>query len=82
MQVSLYQTPDAGVSRPDSGCRSTSIRQGMQETLYQTADAGDSLSDSGCSSPIPARPLILGLIINLFSLFSLGWSPHPCFYLY
>ena len=56
MQVSLYQTADAEESPSDSGCRSLSIRQGMQETLYQTgdardyqtADAGDSLSDSGC----------------------------------
>ena len=40
---------DAGDSpSSDSGCRSLSIRQRMQETLYQTADAGDSLSDSGC----------------------------------
>ena len=32
----------------DSGCRSFSFRQWMQESLYQTADAGDYLSDSGC----------------------------------
>ena len=46
MQESLYQTVDAGVSSPDSGCSSLLTRQRMQETLYQTADAGDSLSDS------------------------------------
>ena len=53
MQVSLYQTADAGVSPSDSGRRSLSIRQRrkqkhiiiqrMQETHYQTADAGDSI---------------------------------------
>ena len=57
MQVTLYQTADAGDtllerdagdSPSDSGCRSLSIRQRMQETLNQTADAGVSLSDSGC----------------------------------
>ena len=37
MQVSLFQTGDAG----------DTIRQRMQETLYQTADAEDNLSDSG-----------------------------------
>ena len=41
-----YQTANAGVSPSDSGCRSISIRQRMQETLHQTADAGDSLADS------------------------------------
>ena len=41
MQVSLYQTADAGVSPSDSGSRSISIRQRMQETLCQTADADD-----------------------------------------
>ena len=54
MPETLYQTADAGVSLPDSGCRRLSFRQRMQETirqrmqktLYQTADAGDSLSDS------------------------------------
>ena len=50
MQESLYQTADAEVSLPDSGCRRHSIRQRMQETLYQTADAEVSLSDSGCRS--------------------------------
>ena len=56
MLETLYQTVDAGHSTPDSGCRSLSIRQGMQETLLQTGDTGDSirqlmqeiLSDSGC----------------------------------
>ena len=42
----LHLTADAGVSLSDSGCRSLSIRQRMQETLYQTADAGVSQSDS------------------------------------
>ena len=37
MQMSLYQTVDAG---------ETLIRQRIQETLYQTADAEVSLSDS------------------------------------
>ena len=59
MQKSLYKTADAGDTLSDSGCRSLSIRQrmqetlyqtdaGMQETIYQTADAEVSLSDSGC----------------------------------
>ena len=57
MQDNLYQTADvgalyqaagAGFSLSDSGCKSLSIRQRMQETLYQTADAGDTLSNSGC----------------------------------
>ena len=57
MLESLYQTADAGDTLSDSGCRSLSIRQRMQETLYQTTDAevslsdtdaGDPLSDSGC----------------------------------
>ena len=47
MQETFYQTADAGDyqtaiagdSLSDSGCRSLSIRQRMQETLYQTADA-------------------------------------------
>ena len=39
MQKSLYQTADAGDTLSDSGFRSLSIRQRMQETLYQTADA-------------------------------------------
>ena len=46
MQKILYQTTDAGVSQSDSGCRSLSFRQLIQETFYQTADAGVSLSDS------------------------------------
>ena len=41
MQESLYQAADAEVSPSDSGRRSISIRQRMQETLYQTADAGN-----------------------------------------
>ena len=40
-------TADAGDTLSDSGCRSLSIRQRMQETLYQTADAEVSLSGSG-----------------------------------
>ena len=57
MQKTLFQTADAEVSHLESGCRSLSIRQRMQETLYQpadagalyqTADAGDNLSNSGC----------------------------------
>ena len=43
-----FQAADARDFLSDSGCRSISIRQRMQETLYKTADAGDSLSDSGC----------------------------------
>ena len=43
MQKSLYQTVDAGNTLSDSGCKSLSIRQRMQETLYQTADAKVSL---------------------------------------
>ena len=39
MQVSLYQTADAGVSSSDSGCRRLSIRQRMQEYFHQTANA-------------------------------------------
>ena len=39
MEESLNQTADAKVSLSDSGCRSLSIRQQMQETIYQTADA-------------------------------------------
>ena len=39
MQESLDQTADAGDTLLDSGCRSLSIRQRIQETLYQTADA-------------------------------------------
>ena len=42
----VYQTADAGDTLSDSGYRSLSIRQRMQETLYQTVDAGVSLSDS------------------------------------
>ena len=59
MQLSLYQTEDAGVSKVDPGVRDY-IRQRMQETishsgckrlyqtaetgvLYQTADARDSI---------------------------------------
>ena len=38
---------NAGDTLSDSGCRSLSIRQRMQEILYKTADAGDTLSDSG-----------------------------------
>ena len=34
MQETLYQTADAGDSLLDSGCRSLSIIQRMQETLY------------------------------------------------
>ena len=47
MQLSLYQTEDAGVSKVDPGVRDY-ITQRLQETLYQTADARDSISDSGC----------------------------------
>ena len=43
-------TADAGVSPSDSGRRSISIREWMQETLYLRADAVFSLSDSGCGS--------------------------------
>ena len=43
MQEFFYQTVDAGDTLSDSGCRSLSIRQRMQETLYQTADTGFSL---------------------------------------
>ena len=43
MPKSFYQTADEGDTLSDSGCRSLSIRQRMQETLYQTADA-ESLS--------------------------------------
>ena len=39
MQETLYQTTDACVSPSESGCRSISIRQRMQETIYQTEDA-------------------------------------------
>ena len=46
MQKSLYQTAIAGVSKSDSGCRKSSIRQRMQKSLYQTVDAGDTLSDA------------------------------------
>ena len=46
MQVSLYQTADAGDTLSDSGCRSLSITQRMQKSPYQTADAGDTLLDS------------------------------------
>ena len=46
--VDTYETADAGVSPSESGCRSISFRQRMQETLYQTADAGDTQSDRGC----------------------------------
>ena len=35
-------------TQSDSGCRSLSISQWMQESLNQTADEGDTLSDSGC----------------------------------
>ena len=36
----LASTPaDAGDTLSDSGCRSLSIRQRMQESLYQTANA-------------------------------------------
>ena len=47
----VYQTADAGDNLSDSGYRSLSIRQRMQETHYQTADAEDTLSASGCRSP-------------------------------
>ena len=40
MQESLYPTADAGDSLSDSGCRTFSIRQRMQDFLCQTADAG------------------------------------------
>ena len=43
MQETLYQPADAGVSLSDSGCKSLSFRQRMQESLNQTADAGDIL---------------------------------------
>ena len=43
MQESLNQTADAGDTLSDSGCRSLSIRQRMQETFSQTADAEVSL---------------------------------------
>ena len=43
MQESLYQTADAGVSLPVSGCEKRSFRQRMQEFLYQAVDAGDTL---------------------------------------
>ena len=46
MQESLYETAGKGNTLSDSGCRSVSIRQRMQETLYKTADAEVSLSDS------------------------------------
>ena len=39
MQETLYQTADLGKILSDSGCRSLSIRQRMQETITQTADA-------------------------------------------
>ena len=45
MQVSLYQTADAGDSLSDSGCRRLFFRQRMHETHYQTWDAGDTLSE-------------------------------------
>ena len=47
----FYQTADAGDSLSDSGCKSFSFRQWMQDTPYQTADAGVSPSDSGCTNP-------------------------------
>ena len=55
MQLSLYQTEDAGVSKVDPGVRDY-ITQRLQETLYQTAETGDyirqqmqeTLSDSRC----------------------------------
>ena len=43
MQVTLYQTVDAGDTLLESGCRRLSIRQRMQESLHQEADAKDSL---------------------------------------
>ena len=43
MQETVYQTSDAGVSPSESGCKSLSIKQRMQETLYQTADASLSI---------------------------------------
>ena len=46
MQESLYETAGAGNTLSDSGCRSVSIRQRMQETLYKPAEAEVSLSDS------------------------------------
>ena len=43
MQEPLYQTANAGVSLSDSGCRSLSFLQRIQEYLYQTADAGETI---------------------------------------
>ena len=45
MQVTLYQTADAGVSYQTADAE-VSLSMRMQESLYQTADAGDTQSDS------------------------------------
>ena len=42
----FYHTADAGGTLSDSGCRSLSITQRMQESLNQKTDAGDTLSDA------------------------------------
>ena len=46
MQESLNQTADAGETLSDSGCRSLSIRQRMQETLYQMQPLSDRVSSA------------------------------------
>ena len=46
MQETLYHTADAGDSLSDSGCRSLSITQRMQESFNQKTDAEDTLSDA------------------------------------
>ena len=42
----FYHTADVGDTLSDSGCRSLSITQRMQESLNQKTDAGDTLSDA------------------------------------
>ena len=46
LSVSLNQTADAGETLSDSGCRSLSIRQRMQETLYQMQPLSDRVSSA------------------------------------
>ena len=41
-----YHTADAGDTLSDSGCRSVSITERMQESLNQKTDARDTLSDA------------------------------------
>ena len=43
MQETLYQTADVGNTLSDSGCRSLSIRQRMQETLSESGCRGLSI---------------------------------------